>query len=165
VTVGMTRGGLAVIVSASTQKQRANRQSSFGPTCRLVSSPEAGPGATVGTMNQGYPLLQYKGTMSKRLSLVTRQTAPDPPPPPGGLRGRHVAGGDDILQGVNIGSGPPREVLDPWIHRPDFRTGFRTSTGTNQTPGTGPGATHSKVPGFQGKEYLGLNQGQAGVRC
>jgi hypothetical protein len=80
----MTRGGLAVIVSASTQKQRANRQSSFGPTCRLVSSPEAGPGATVGTMNQGYPLLQYKGTMSKRLSLVTRQTAPDPPPHVGG---------------------------------------------------------------------------------
>jgi hypothetical protein len=26
-------------------------QSSFGPTCRLVSSPEAGLGATVGTLN------------------------------------------------------------------------------------------------------------------
>jgi hypothetical protein len=50
-TVGVTRGELAVIVSASAQKQRANRQSSFGPTCRLVSSPEAGLRATVGTLN------------------------------------------------------------------------------------------------------------------
>jgi hypothetical protein len=31
--------------SANAQKRRANRQSSFGPTCRLVSSPEVGPGA------------------------------------------------------------------------------------------------------------------------
>jgi hypothetical protein len=54
-TVGMTEGGLAVITIASAQKQRANRQSDFGPTCRLVSSPKAGPGATVGTLNQGYP--------------------------------------------------------------------------------------------------------------
>jgi hypothetical protein len=33
------------------------RQSGFGPTCRLVTSPEVGPGATVGTLEQGYPLL------------------------------------------------------------------------------------------------------------
>jgi hypothetical protein len=70
VTVGVTVGGLAVITSASTQKQRANHQSSFSPTCRLVSSPEAGPGATVGTLNQGYPLLQYEDTVHVRLSLV-----------------------------------------------------------------------------------------------
>jgi hypothetical protein len=44
VVVGMTEGGLAVITSANAQKWRANRQSSFGPTCRLVSSTEAGPG-------------------------------------------------------------------------------------------------------------------------
>jgi hypothetical protein len=50
-TVGVTEGGLAVITIASAQKQRANRQSDFGPTCRLVSSPEAGPGATVSTLN------------------------------------------------------------------------------------------------------------------
>jgi hypothetical protein len=31
----------------------------LGPTCRLVSAAEAGPGATVGTLNQGYPLLQH----------------------------------------------------------------------------------------------------------
>jgi hypothetical protein len=33
------------------------RQSGFGPTCRLVTSPEVCPGATVGTLEQGYPLL------------------------------------------------------------------------------------------------------------
>jgi hypothetical protein len=33
---------------------------SFGPTCRLASSPEVCPGATVGTLKQGYPLLQYE---------------------------------------------------------------------------------------------------------
>jgi hypothetical protein len=57
VTVGMTEGGLAVITSASAQKRRANHQSSFGPTCMLVSSPKVGPGATVSTLKQGYPLL------------------------------------------------------------------------------------------------------------
>jgi hypothetical protein len=57
VAVGVFEGGLAVITTASARKQHANRQSNFGPTCRLVSSPEAGPGATVGTLNQGYPLL------------------------------------------------------------------------------------------------------------
>jgi hypothetical protein len=51
VAVGVTIGGPAVIASTGTQEQQANRQSDFGPTCRLVSSPEAGPGATVGTLN------------------------------------------------------------------------------------------------------------------
>jgi hypothetical protein len=62
----------AVIMTASAQKQHANRQSNFSPTCRLVPSPEAGPGATVGTLNQGYPLLQYEGTVPVRQSLVAR---------------------------------------------------------------------------------------------
>jgi hypothetical protein len=43
-----------------------------------------------GTLNQGYPLLQYEGTVSMRLSLVARQIAPNPttwaaPGPPRGL--------------------------------------------------------------------------------
>jgi hypothetical protein len=38
------RGRTAVITPVSTRKQRTHRQSSFGPTCRLVSSPEVGPG-------------------------------------------------------------------------------------------------------------------------
>jgi hypothetical protein len=68
--VGVTEGGLEVITSASARKQRANHQSSFGPTCRLVSSPVVGPGATVSILKQGYPLLQYEGAESMRLSLV-----------------------------------------------------------------------------------------------
>jgi hypothetical protein len=66
VAVGVTKGGLAVITPASAQKQRTNRQSSFGPTCRLVSSPEAGPGATVSTLEKGYPLLRYEGVVKVR---------------------------------------------------------------------------------------------------
>ena len=70
--VGVTKDGLVVITSVSARKQHANRWSSFGPTYRLVSSPEAGPGATDGTLNQGYPLLQYEDTVPARLSLVAR---------------------------------------------------------------------------------------------
>jgi hypothetical protein len=77
-TVGMTIGGPAVIASTSTQEQQANRQSDSGPTCRLVSSSEVGPGATVGTLNQGYPLLQYKDVVHVRRLLAACRTAPDP---------------------------------------------------------------------------------------
>jgi hypothetical protein len=72
VAVGVTKGGPAVIAPTGAQKQRANRQSNFGPTCRLVSSPEAGSGATIGTLNQGYPLLQYEDTVPMRRSLAVR---------------------------------------------------------------------------------------------
>ena len=33
---------------------------SSGPTCGFVASPEAGPGASVGTLHLGYPLLLYQ---------------------------------------------------------------------------------------------------------
>jgi hypothetical protein len=72
VAVGVTEGGPAVITPTGAQKQRVNRQSNFGPTCRLVSSPKAGPGATVGTLNQGYPLLQYEDVVPVRRSLAAR---------------------------------------------------------------------------------------------
>jgi hypothetical protein len=72
VAVGVTMGGPAVIASTGAQGQRANRQSDFGPTCRLVSSPEVGPGAIVGTLNQGYPLLQYEDVVSVRRPLAAR---------------------------------------------------------------------------------------------
>jgi hypothetical protein len=68
--VGVTKGGLTASTSANARKRRAIRQSSFGPTCRLVSSPEMGPGATVGTLKLGYPLLQYEDAVPTRLSLV-----------------------------------------------------------------------------------------------
>jgi hypothetical protein len=94
VAVGVSEGGLVVITSVDARKRRANHQSSFGPTCRLVSSPEAGPGATFSTLEQGYPLLQYEGAESMRLSLVAWQIAPDPTTrvasgPPRGQRRRY----------------------------------------------------------------------------
>ena len=67
--VDVTEDGLALVTTASTRKQRANCRSSFGPTCRLASSPEVGPGATVGTLKLGYPLLLYKDAVPTRLSL------------------------------------------------------------------------------------------------
>jgi hypothetical protein len=108
----------------SARKQRANRQSSFGPTCRLISSPEAGSGATVGTLKQGYPLLQYEGAESMRLSLVTWQTAPDPttwaaPGPPRGRRRRYTP------------------MCQQWVRTPMGKC--RTSGYTARTSGQGPG--------------------------
>jgi hypothetical protein len=76
---GMTIGRSAVITSTGTQVQQANHQSDSGPTCRLTSSSKAGPGATIGTLNQGYPLLQYEAAAPVRRLLVTQRAAPDPP--------------------------------------------------------------------------------------
>ena len=45
------------------------RQPGFSPTYRLVTSPEVGPGATVGTLEQGYPMLQCEGTVPTCLPL------------------------------------------------------------------------------------------------
>jgi hypothetical protein len=52
--VGVVMGGPAVIEATGARKQLSNRQSDSGPTRRLTSYPEAGPGDTVGTQNQGY---------------------------------------------------------------------------------------------------------------
>jgi hypothetical protein len=87
-------------------------QSNFGPTCRLVSSLEAGPGATIGTLNQGYPLIQCEGTGPTWLSLVASQTATDPstwsaPGPPHGRKK------DDVTQDISSGSGLPWESVGP----------------------------------------------------
>jgi hypothetical protein len=67
----------SVIAATGARKQRSNHQTDSGPTCRLASSPEAGPGATVGTLNQGYPLLQHKGIAPMRRLLAARRTAPN----------------------------------------------------------------------------------------
>jgi hypothetical protein len=78
VAVGIAIGGPVVIAATGAQEQRSNHQSDSGPTCRLASSPKAGPGATVGTLNQGYPLLQHEDAAPMRRLLATRETAPDP---------------------------------------------------------------------------------------
>jgi hypothetical protein len=139
VTVGITEGELAVITTASAQKQCANHQLNFGPTYRLVSSPETGPGATIGTLNQGYPLLQYEGTVSMRLSLVARQTAPNPttwaaPGPPRGQRRQSTLRYQLWVETPTGGAGPLDTQTRPLGRVPDPSGGVR--------------ATHSRVPGF-----------------
>jgi hypothetical protein len=44
VAVGVAIGGPAETASTSAKGQRADHQSNSGPTCRLASSPEVGPG-------------------------------------------------------------------------------------------------------------------------
>ena len=46
-----------------------------------------------------------------------------------------------------VGPDPHKEVPDPWMHSPDLRVRFKTSTGTNQTPGMGPGPL-KRGPGY-----------------
>jgi hypothetical protein len=77
--VGVTIGEPAVIASTSAQEQQANRQSDSGPTCRLVSSPEAGLGATVGTLNQGYPYYSIKTLYTYGVSWPHGERHPTPP--------------------------------------------------------------------------------------
>jgi hypothetical protein len=38
---------------------------------------------------------------------------------------------------ATVGPDPHGKTPDPWMHSPDLRARFKTSTGTNQTPGTG----------------------------
>jgi hypothetical protein len=74
--VGVVIGGPTVIAATGARKQGSNRQSDSGPTCKLASSPEAGPGATVGTQNQGYPLLQGKTPHPSKVGPPQKDTRP-----------------------------------------------------------------------------------------
>jgi hypothetical protein len=67
--VDVTDGGLAAGTPITNQVMLRQR-TSFGPTYRLASSPEVGPGTTVSTLKLGYPLLLYKDAVPTRLSLV-----------------------------------------------------------------------------------------------
>jgi hypothetical protein len=109
------------------------QSTSFGPTCRLASSPEVGPGATVGTLKLGYPLLLYKDKEPTRLSLThvvevlcagPSHDSPQsqaailgpqqrPTPPHERVRSRHMSREGGILQSINSESGPPRESARP----------------------------------------------------
>jgi hypothetical protein len=168
------------------------RSKSFGPTCRLASSPKVGPGATVGTLKLGYPLLLYKDTVPTRLSLsrVVKVlcVGPDhdlpqswaatlgpqrrPTPPHGRVRSRHMSREGDILQGVNSGPDPHGRASDPRIYSPDPQGWSRASTCASRTPGMGSGpppppygvrAAHNGVPRFQDRTYSCLNQDPGGV--
>jgi hypothetical protein len=116
VVVDVTMGGPAVIASMSAQEQRANRQSNFRPTCRLVSSPEAGPRATVGTLNQGYPLLQYEDAVPVR--RVFSHTVNNARPHHMGRSRGTVWQGKMIYLGCISRAGPPRRSAGPLYAQP-----------------------------------------------
>jgi hypothetical protein len=46
-----------------------------------------------------------------------------------------------------MGPGPHEKVPDPWMHSSDLWARFKTSTGTNKTPETGPGPLR-RGPGY-----------------
>jgi hypothetical protein len=76
-TSGVVISRPAVITATGAWKQWSNHQTDSGPTCKLASSPEAGLGATIGTLNQGYPLLQHKGIAPMRHLLAAQRPAPN----------------------------------------------------------------------------------------
>jgi hypothetical protein len=109
------------------------QSTSFGPTYRLATSPEVGPGATVDTLKLGYPLLLCKDVVPTRLSLSRvvkvlcvgpshdssqpRATTLGPQqrltPPHGRVQSRHMSIEGDIPQGFNNESRPPWESAEP----------------------------------------------------
>jgi hypothetical protein len=121
-TVGMVIGGPAVIAATGTRKQRTNRQSDSGPTCKLASSPEAGQGATVGTQIQGYPLLQHEDTAPMRRPLATRRTAHDPT----GWAGQRAPRGRERHH-TPVRPDPHRRTPDPYIRVRSLRVSPNSS--------------------------------------
>jgi hypothetical protein len=115
------------------------RSTSFGPTCRLASSPEVGLRATVGTLKLGYPLLLYKDEEPTWLSLSHEEEvlhvgpghgSPQsqvaiqgpqqrPSPPRGRVRSHHMSREGAILKGINSGPDPHGRAPDPWIYSLD----------------------------------------------
>jgi hypothetical protein len=129
--VGVVIGGPAVIAATGARKQWSNRQSDSGPTCRLASSPEAGPGAIVGTLNQGYPLLQHEDIAPLRRLLATRRTAPDPT----GWASQRVPHGKKRHH-TSVSPDPHRRTLGPYIHtgpEPPGRSKPQQGSGTRRT--------------------------------
>jgi hypothetical protein len=73
------------------------------------------PMETVGTPKQGYPLLQYEGAVSTRLSLVVWQKAPDPTTwtAPGPPRDQEKT---ICSKASTVGPDPYGKVSDPCIY-------------------------------------------------
>jgi hypothetical protein len=166
------------------------RSTSFGPTCRLASSPEVGPGATVGTLKLGYPLLLYKDAVPTWLSLShvvkvlcvglghdspqSRATTLGPQQRPTHHMGESEAA--TCLEKViyskasTVSPDPHGRALDPWIYSPDLQGWSRTSTCASRTPRMGSRppppygvrAAHNGVPSFQDRTYSGLEQDPGG---
>jgi hypothetical protein len=136
--VGVAIGGPTVIATTGARRQRSIRQSDSGSTCRLASSPKAGPGATVGTLNQGYPLLQHEDVTHMRRLLATRRTAPDPTGwagqrAPRGKERHHILVSPDPHRRT---PDPHRRTPDPYIHispEPSGRSKLQQGPGMRRT--------------------------------
>jgi hypothetical protein len=131
--VGMVISGPTVIAAIGARKQRSNHQTDSGPTCRLASSPKAGPGATVGTLNQGYPLLQHKGITPMRRLLAAWRTAPNST----GWAGQRAPRGEERHH-ASVRPDPHRGSPGPYIHtgpEPPGRSEPRQGSGTRRTLG------------------------------
>jgi hypothetical protein len=132
-TVGVVISGLAVIAATGAWKQRSNHQTDSGPTCRLAPSPKAGPGATVGTLNQGYPLLQHKGIAPMRRLLAAWRTASNST----GWAGQRAPRGEERHH-ASVRPDPHRGSPGPYIHivsEPQGRSEPRQGSGTRRTLG------------------------------
>ena len=62
--------------TGAVRPSRRQPRHGFGPTCGLIPHPQVGPGATVGTLRQEYPLLQDKDEGAQERQ--PRTTGPDP---------------------------------------------------------------------------------------
>jgi hypothetical protein len=132
-TVGVVISRPTVIAATGARKQRSSHQTDSGPTCRLASSPEAGSGATVGILNQGYPLLQHKGIAPMRRLLAAWRTAPNST----GRAGQRAPRGEERHH-ASVRSDPHRRSPGPWIHtgpEPRGRSEPRQASGSRRTLG------------------------------
>ena len=133
--------------------RESNRSS--GPICGFVTSPEVGPGATVGTLKQGYPLLLQQGrTHVVRTRIVIRNYAiRGGAVGPHGLGLPHRANGPGPAPRSGMGPVAPRVPEEgklrvnsrgrgPPVGVRDLLAPVRTSHArrTSISPGLGPGA-------------------------
>jgi hypothetical protein len=166
VEIDVTEGILTKGTSAGALKWRpiagqavSRQDTSFGPTCRLASSPEVGPGATVGTPKHEYPLLLYEDVVPTRLYLSRvamvlrvgpRRGSPQPRATTLGPQQRlthHTSGfGATTCPGKVICAKTPTVSPDPhgsapdlWVYSQDPQGWSGTSTSASRTPGIGSG--------------------------
>jgi hypothetical protein len=141
-TVGVVIGGPTVIAATGTQEQRSNRQLDSGPTCRLASSPEAGPRATIGTLNQGYPLLWHEDAAPMRRLLATWGTPPDPT----AWTGQRASRGKK-RQHIPVSPDPHRRTPDLYTYKSGASEQVRTSAGSRneEDPGMSRGPVLTRV--------------------
>jgi hypothetical protein len=135
----------------------ATQDTDFGPTCRLSSSPEVGPGATVVTLKQGYPL--FYSIKTPHPYDTPRSHGKQHSTPPHGRGWEHrVAREDKTPQGASIGS-------DLRGRTPDLCTnGSRAPNRACRAPRVSPRSLRVGTGPWQGSETW-ETAARIGVRC